>query len=240
MICLDRFDKLKEIQLKLMAIEMIKSLKEHFTYEELSKILNINESILCRYVRGDILPSLSQSQYIANSLRNSKFIRDFIFKKVKVYEDGFVDLSEIYEDPSILKVTVYLLFSIIPQEFNKILTPSVNGLPFAILFSQITRSKIIISKKYMDSRYIQYTDEIIEERNALITKMYIRKDSIRKGDKILIIDDVMRTGKTLSTLVSLVNKQKGIVVGAGLIVCLGNEWKRVLPDNFKVFTLIKM
>lgn len=49
----------------------------------------------------------------------------------------------------------------------------------------------------------------------------IHDDAIDKGDKILIIDDLLATGGTAAGMVQLVNEAGGDIVGSGFVVELG-------------------
>gem|GEM_PF-6414497 len=40
----------KDLRLRLTVVDLLKELKNSFTYKELAKIFNIQESLLCRYV----------------------------------------------------------------------------------------------------------------------------------------------------------------------------------------------
>lgn len=46
----------------------------------------------------------------------------------------------------------------------------------------------------------------------------VQKDSIKKGDRVLIIDDLVATGGTLSAAIELVHMLEGIVVECACVV----------------------
>jgi adenine phosphoribosyltransferase len=48
----------------------------------------------------------------------------------------------------------------------------------------------------------------------------VHKDSIQKGDRILIMDDLIATGGTLGATIQLIQKLEGVIVEAGMIVDL--------------------
>lgn len=47
---------------RLLTVGLLQELKEIYTYKELSEILNIQESVLCRYVNGNRIPSENNVQ----------------------------------------------------------------------------------------------------------------------------------------------------------------------------------
>ena len=65
-------------------------------------------------------------------------------------------------------------------------------------------------------------------------------DSIKKGDKVLIIDDLLATGGTVKANIELVEKMGGKVVGLGFLIELEYlEGRKLVGDKYEVFSLIK-
>ncbi len=66
----------------------------------------------------------------------------------------------------------------------------------------------------------------------------MHKDGIKKGDKVLIIDDLLATGGTAKAAVDLVEKLGGKVVGCAFLIELVGLKGRELLKNYEVFSLI--
>ena len=64
-------------------------------------------------------------------------------------------------------------------------------------------------------------------------------DSIKSGDKVIIIDDLLATGGTLKATCNIVNKLGGTVVGIACLIELIDLKGRDLLEGYPVFTLIK-
>ena len=59
----------------------------------------------------------------------------------------------------------------------------------------------------------------------------IHDDAIEKGEKVLIIDDLLATGGTAEGMVKLVKEAGGDIVGNGFVIQLGFlEGNKVLKD----------
>ena len=68
----------------------------------------------------------------------------------------------------------------------------------------------------------------------------IHKDSIEKGKKVLVIDDLLATGGTVKATMDLVKKVGGDVVAAAFMIELENlHGKEKLPSDIKVYSLFK-
>jgi len=67
----------------------------------------------------------------------------------------------------------------------------------------------------------------------------IHKDSISKGERVVIIDDVLATGGTLGAAVKLVERLGGVVVALGVLLELEEFDGRKALDGYDVFSVLK-
>jgi adenine phosphoribosyltransferase len=68
----------------------------------------------------------------------------------------------------------------------------------------------------------------------------MHEDAVRKGDKVLIIDDLLATGGTVKANIDLVEKMGGEIVGLGFLIELEYlQPRNLLGDKYEVFSLIK-
>ncbi|MDF9823898.1 adenine phosphoribosyltransferase [Breznakia sp. PF5-3] len=70
-------------------------------------------------------------------------------------------------------------------------------------------------------------------------ELHIHADAIQKGQRVLIIDDLLATGGTVKGTIDLVEKLGGEVVGCNFLIELEDLHGRDLLDNYKVNSLIK-
>ncbi|HID15867.1 MAG TPA: hypothetical protein EYP16_03570, partial [Candidatus Atribacteria bacterium] len=56
--------------------------------------------------------------------------------------------------------------------------------------------------------------------------LYIPKGAIRSTDSVLIVDDIIRTGKTLRALTNLVRKSRGKLEGIFTLMAIGKDWRK--------------
>jgi len=215
----------KNLRLRLTVIDLLKELKNSFTYKELSKIFNIQESLLCRYVNGSTIPSELHAKEILDKIKSREFLTKFLLKKIVIHEDGYVDTSGLLFYPNLLKILIEIYFNKFfgNKEISKIATVAVNGIPFATLTAEALSKPLVIIKKHKDSIYIDYVDESLKETDGVITSIFLRSDYISKNDKVLLVDDVVRSGKTIFTASKLIKKTGAEVVGALVMAAVGNE-----------------
>jgi adenine phosphoribosyltransferase len=76
---------------------------------------------------------------------------------------------------------------------------------------------------------LEYGQDILE----------IHRDAIGKGAKVLIIDDLLATGGTLSAVIELVKKMGGEIVGVGFLIELVFLKGREKNKDYNIRSLIK-
>ena len=70
-------------------------------------------------------------------------------------------------------------------------------------------------------------------------EIFMHKDSISKGQNVLIVDDLLATGGTVAAAVSLIEEMGGNVVGIAFLIELeALEGKEVLKD-YDVYSVLK-
>lgn len=69
-------------------------------------------------------------------------------------------------------------------------------------------------------------------------EIHMHRDSIQQGDKVLIVDDLIATGGTVSALIKIIERLGGEVVGACFLVEL-TFLKGIKTLDIPVFSLIK-
>jgi adenine phosphoribosyltransferase len=69
----------------------------------------------------------------------------------------------------------------------------------------------------------------------------IHMDAIEKGQKVLIIDDLLATGGTVNANIELVEKLGGEIVGIGFLLELGYlNGRKALGNKYDVYSLIEL
>ncbi len=93
----------------------------------------------------------------------------------------------------------------------------------------IVRKKGKLPHKTISQKYaLEYAENIIE----------MHKDTIKKGEKIYIVDDVLATGGTMEATCKIVEKLGGKIVGVGFLInlkFLGGEKKL---KKYPIYSLI--
>lgn len=85
--------------------------------------------------------------------------------------------------------------------------------------------------------------EVITKEYALeygTNSLSIHKGDIKKGQRVLIVDDLLATGGTMKATIDLIEESGGIVVGLAFIIELKFlNGRKLIGNEYDVFTLIQ-
>lgn len=70
-------------------------------------------------------------------------------------------------------------------------------------------------------------------------ELHVHADGIKKGQKVLIVDDLLATGGTVEAAIKLVEKLGGEVVGCAFLIELEDLKGREKIGDYNIFTLLK-
>lgn len=210
---MDSKSRIDVLKLRLNAVEVLGLLKKKYDYKTLSEMLDLPPSVLSRYVKGRVLPNRSRSERII-SLFSEKMLADMIRSKIIKTEEGFYDLYEVVKDIRLQKLigkVAFNEFSYVPV--NKLLTVAADGIPVAVEIANEFNVELIIAKQRRDLSVRDCLEEKIIRTPPIIEYLYIPRRAIKRGENVLIVDDLIRSGKTAVTLAKLTERAGGNIVG---------------------------
>ena len=89
------------------------------------------------------------------------------------------------------------------------------------------------------SLVVQFGDDIADTDGLyLVAEIDSRQDGLNKGDRILVVDDLLATGGTVEACCKMVEKLGGEVVGCTFVIELGFLKGREKLKKYKVCSLI--
>lgn len=173
--------KLDETKTKIFAIEILKLFKQEYSYNQLSKFIDLPIPVLSRYINGHVLPNVKRAKSIIEMFEK-KYLIDILMRKIKSDESGTYDHSEILSNANLLEKVAKIVF----QDFNfakvnKILSVESDGIPLAIEIGKEFAVNTIIAKRNKEMG----VKDFIEIKRFYLTGtygyLYIPKNSIKKG-----------------------------------------------------------
>ena len=137
----------------------------------------------------------------------------------------FRDITTLIKDPEAFKFSVDKIIEISKKiKFDKVSAIESRGFIFASAVSYLLQKPLILLRKKNKLPADRYSvDFKLEYGEATIE---VHKDSIKKNEKILIIDDLIATGGTAEAAAKLIETSGGLVAGFIFVINLFD-----LPGN---------
>lgn len=149
----------------------------------------------------------------------------------------FKDITPLLEDRASFRYIIESLAESFRHEnIDKVAGIDARGFLFASGIAYLLNAGVVVVRKKGKLPY----DTIACEHNLEYGKsaLEIHKDTIKKGERIIIVDDVLATGGTAGAATTLIEQLGGIVTGLSFLieVPLGG---RELLSNYSINSLIK-
>ena len=134
-------------------------------------------------------------------------------------------------NPDLLEEVVTEMQNLVENcgRIDKIVTMEAMGIPLATSLS----SKMNIPFTIIRKRSYGLPDEVSIEQVTGYSKSKLYINGLNKGDKIVIVDDVLSTGGTLKAVLSVLKKMGVNVKGVFIAVDKGNVAKKI-KDEYKI------
>ena len=151
---------------------------------------------------------------------------------------SFKDITPLLEESKYFKFVIDLFY----KEFKKvrpkkIIAIDARGFLFASALSYNLNAGLVIARKKGKLPCKTITCDYDLEYGKVVLE--IHKDSIKKGERVLIIDDVLATGGTAWAACRLAEKLKAKIVGIGFLIELKFLSGREKLKKHNVFSLVE-
>ena len=150
----------------------------------------------------------------------------------------FKDITTLLADPTGFQKAVDLFGNrYIDLDFKYVIGIEARGFVVgAALAYKLCKGVVLVRKKgklpgeKISAEYeLEYGTDVLE----------IHKDALKKGDKVLIVDDLLATGGTVKATIELIERLGGIVIECGFLCELKFLKGRDKLKGYNVFSLIK-
>ena len=224
--------RITDLKYKLMVTELLNLAKNYYTYRELSQLIGLPDTVLSRYVKGHVLPTIERARDINNKLESIMRLESEIQRRIRFDELGYFDNTKVISDTLLLERAVQQAVNkFAGQRITKILTPETDGIPLATLLANRLSVPLVIAKKSREVGVGEFIEEAyIPSKSAMIMSFYVPRSMFRKGDGVLIIDDVIDSGETQRALINILRKAKAEVTGIYALMSIGMQWKSRIED----------
>ncbi|MEM2905900.1 MAG: phosphoribosyltransferase family protein [Candidatus Bathyarchaeia archaeon] len=233
-----------DLKFRLMTVDLLRLAKKRFTYRKLSQLVGLQVTVLSRYVKGHVLPSSDRAVKMWAALSPVVGLEHELWARVKFDEHGYFDNTGIIGSSTLLQMAAQdALGKFAGRRVTKVLTAAVDGIPLGTMVAQAVSVDLVIAKGAKEVGVPEFVEETyIPEDTGMMIAFYVPKGAIKRGESVLIVDDVIRTGYTQNALINLVQKCRAEPAGVYALVAIGDdaESKVHAPPECKVETVIKV
>lgn len=220
-------NKLEKTNMRVLAVEMLRSARRFYKLIALSEILNLDTSVISRYTTGQTLPSYDQAQRIINILREKIDLSRLVLEEAQG-PNGMIDPTLPLMDKNLLRlIAIEFYLRLKGKRITKILVPETSGVVLATAVSMYLDADVIVARKRKTSPHIKWIEAHVTAPPNINRSFYIPYHSLRRSDKVIIVDDFVRSGYTLSSMLQLLDYTGASLVGILSLIVFGEEWKRV-------------
>jgi Adenine/guanine phosphoribosyltransferases and related PRPP-binding proteins len=91
--------------------------------------------------------------------------------------------------------------------------------------SYALNAKLAIAKQYKDLASEEFYEvSYIVDSPPRRASLYLPKHLLERGDEVLIVDDIVRTGRTLNALIDMINNAGAKLAGVSVLISMNNSW----------------
>ena len=208
----------------------------------ISEDIDVIKEIFMEYELGTIETiSGAAGGVVYNPLMNFEQMKKFTHELCEIVEQseriipgGYIYTNDMLYSPQISKKIGTALASMFNGiEIDYIITVETKGIPIALMTARALNKPMVVVRnqsKLTDGTviYMNY----ITGSNHRIKTMCLSTRAIKKGSKVLFIDDFMKAGGTAKGIIDLMQEFQAEIVGVGVLMAT-KEPERKLVDDFK-------
>lgn len=216
--------RIDEVRIQLRAVDALKLLHSELSYADMEKLLGIPRSVLAQYVTGARLPTYGQAVLIIEKLLGSVSLAQIIAKKLQAM-GSIADLEDVVLDPLLLNLASLWMEKNYRGRVDTVLSAETIGVPLATAVALSLETRLVIARRRPESPVKDYIAAGAGDTPFERKVFYIPRDKLPPGSRVLLVDDLVRTGVTFEALARGVRDAGGVVVAAVTIIALGHQWR---------------
>ena len=235
----------EEIDYAELVIEMLASLKKFMKFKELENLLGISIPTLWRYIHEDIRPTQDRAKGMIFKLLSNEVVELLLSRVLKVMDSDIVSLYPIVYNVDILTfASIDAMIWGKSGGFTALVTVEVDGIPLATMIAKRLGLKLVVVKKKKEVGFSKFIElSYITSMPPEIITLYLPEGILEHEDRVLIVDDLVRSGRTTSALCELVKKSGAKPEGFYALIAIGDSWRKAVEQcvgsNYKVLYMLK-
>jgi adenine/guanine phosphoribosyltransferase-like PRPP-binding protein len=113
---------------------------------------------------------------------------------------------------------------------DAILSPAADGIPYATLLAEYSGVPLVIAKNSKEVGVDRFVEGSVMTEDGRLLPYYFARFLIRKNYRVLIVDDVIRTGRTHQCLIDMIKKIRAYPIAIHVIIAIGSSWRNRIKE----------
>lgn len=222
--------RLEEERARLEAVELLRILrKSGMGYRELEEATGVPRSSLSQYVSGQRLPTPGQAAAILEGLLARSPPMRLLAARLQGL-GSVADLGDAVLDPLVLRYASLWAAHRYRGRVDTVLSAETYGVPLATSIALALDARLVIARREPGSTTRSYIAAQGGDPPFSVKKLYVPQDMLRPGAKVLLVDDLARTGATLEALARAAAAAGAEPRAALVLIAVGREWRKRLAS----------
>lgn len=220
-----------------LVVELLSSLKRFLKFKELENILEISVPTLWRYIHGDIKPSEDRAKSMLMKLLSKPVIDIIMSRIIKLIDGDVVNLYNIVYNVDVLTLASIDAFLWCKDLWYKdngltaVVTVEVDGIPLATMISKKLGAKLVVIKRRKEIGFDKFIElSYVTSMPPEVITLYLPEGVLDYNDRVLVVDDLVRSGRTSGAVYELIKKSGARAIGFYALVSIGNMWKKIVTQ----------
>ncbi|ESP89271.1 phosphoribosyltransferase family protein [Candidatus Halobonum tyrrellensis] len=216
-------NRAEKAALQLRAVAVLRTLKETRTYDELAALTGLPAGDLNRYVNGHVLPGAERANEVVGGVGRETLAAE-LEARVAFDDEGYVDNSGVVFDQPFLDLVAPVAAESLGFETpDVVLTAATDGITLGAAMASHFDARVAYAKKSKETA----VEEFIESRQRLASGIeltyYLPAGAVDAGERVLVVDDLIRSGETQELLLDIAAQADAEVVGVFALIAAGVE-----------------
>lgn len=149
----------------------------------------------------------------------------------------FRDVTSVLQDADGLQLAINTMNGLVEDlDFDVVAGPESRGFIFGTPIAYLNKKPFVLIRKRGKLPCETVEKEYALEYGTAIIEMH--KDSIKPGQKVLIVDDLIATGGTTKAMIELVEELGGVVAGVVVMIELAGLNGRAVIGDYRLDSAI--
>ncbi len=224
-------NRVRKAHEKIMGVKLLQYLTtEYGALTELADELGMSIASISRYKTNKILPNSQLIDKIVNHWDEKNTLEEIIKSRIEtsiIDRYTHINNTKLQSDNELLRIISFYIVKkyLSSKKADIVVTTEVDGIPFCIAIGNELGIPSIYARRKKPTNTATYSIDV-PKASSRIDTIYIPKEMIKKGQKCIVVDDLIRTGNTQNAITKLINENvEGEVVAGVVLIGVGEQWK---------------